>query len=551
MKGLRRGLTTRDQIMIGVVGSVGTGVLFSTAGMAAAAGPGVVIGWLIGGIMYGFVMMTYIELAQLYPEAGGPTRYSLYSHGRMTNLINSMADFIWYLLIPPIEALAVVEGINYFWPHLLGSTGNPTLLGGVLGAIFLLLFVPFNYYGIKTFSKTTNGLGLIKLVLYVLAAVGFIVVAHFGNFIHFGGIAPFGFNGIFLAVPLGMFAYGGIRVVADYSEELEDPSTVRRTFVWILAGQTVIYLLFAIGFVVSINWSAIKLHPGAWASISSLPGNPFMTIAGDSHLDWLIPVTIIIAIIGPFVTGYIYQGAGSRVLLAISRSGFVSQRLQQISDDHRIPLWALGALAVVGAVLAFVSAPFPTIYSLMNDAVVAGYLGLATNPVVMFALRRNGRKPKVSVWGGSLFAVLAFASVSLIVYWSGWPSVPYSVALITLGVLIFGLVYKVKHQAKNAVWYMGYILFLTFMTYLSGKVAPKTFNIDTGSAIVVVVSLLVFLPWGIASRMDPVEMDVAHNSVGRSFFSALLHRRWNGPASGSGRKGQRKGDWLWKAPMSW
>lgn len=517
MKGLRRRLTMRDQIMIGVVGSVGTGVLFSTAGMAAAAGPGVVIGWLIGGIMYGFVMMTYIELAQIYPEAGGPTRYSLYSHGRITNLINSMSDLIWYLFIPPIEALAVVEGINYFWPHLIAASGAPTILGGVLGAIFLLLFVPFNYYGIKIFSQTTNALGVVKLVLYVLAAVGFIVVAHFGNFVHFGGIAPFGFNGIFLAVPLGMFAYGGIRVVADYSEELEDPSSVRRTFIWILAGQTAIYLLFAIGFVVSINWSALKLPTGAWASIATIPGNPFLTIAGDSHLEWLIPVTIVIAIIGPFVTGYIYQGAGSRVLLAIARSGFVSVRLREISDNYAIPLWALGALAIVGAILAFVSAPFPTIYSLISDAVVAGYLGLATNSVVMFALRKNHRKPQSPVWGSSIFAVLAFASVSLIVYWSGWPSVPYAVALITLGTLVFGIIYKVKQQLKNAVWYMFYILFLTFMTYLTAKGAPKVFNIDLGSAIVVIVALVIFLPWGVASRMSEADMDKAHQQVGQGY----------------------------------
>ncbi|PSR26929.1 MAG: amino acid transporter [Sulfobacillus benefaciens] len=514
MNGLRRGLTTRDQVMIGIVGSVGTGVLFSTAGMAAAAGPGVVIGWLLGGLMYGFVMMTYIELAQLYPEAGGPTRYSIYSHGRITNLINSMSDFIWYLFIPPIEALAVVEGINYFWPKLIASSGAPTILGGVLGAIFLLLFVPFNYYGIKAFSWTTNALGTVKLVLYVAAAVGFIVVAHFGNFIHYGGIAPFGFNGIFLAIPLGMFAYGGIRVVADYSEELSDPSSVRRAFIWILLGQTAIYVLFAIGFVVSLNWSAIKLHPGAWASISLIPGNPFLAIAGDSHLGWVIPVTIVIAIIGPFVTGYIYQGAGSRVLLAISRSGFVSAKLREISEEYAIPLWALAALAIIGAILAFVSAPFPTIYSLISDAVVAGYLGLATNPVVMFALRKNGRKPKSAIWGGSTFAVLAFASVSLIVYWSGWPSVPYAVALITLGSLIFGIIYKVKNHFRNAIWYMAYIVFLTLMTYIGGVGAKSVVNIDLGSLIVVVVSVLVFLPWGVAARMGQSEMDRAHQDNG-------------------------------------
>ncbi len=512
MKGLRRGLTTRDQIMIGIVGSVGTGVLFSTAGMAASAGPGVVIGWLIGGIMYGFVMMTYIELAQVYPEAGGPTRYSIYTHGRITNLINSMSDFFWYLFIPPIEALAVVEGINYFWPHLIATSGAPTLLGGILGAIFLLSFVPFNYYGIKKFSQTTNAFGWVKLVLYVLAAVGFIAVAHFGNFLHYGGIAPFGLNGIFLAVPLGMFAYGGIRVVADYSEELADPTSVRRAFVWILVGQTAIYLLFAIGFVVSLNWSLMKLHPGAWASISSLPGNPFLTVAGDSHLGWVIPVTIIIAIIGPFVTGYIYQGAGSRVLLAISRSGFVTSKLLQISEDYAIPAWSLGALAIIGAVLAFVSAPFPTIYSLISDAVVAGYLGLATNPIVMFALRKNGRKPKSAIRGGPTFAVLAFASVSLIVYWSGWPSVPYAVVLIALASLVFGIIYKVKDHLANALWYMAYIIFLTVMTYIGGVGALKLVNVDVGSAIVVVVSLLVFLPWGVASRMDRASMDAAHQS---------------------------------------
>jgi len=513
MPELKRGLRTIDQVMIGIVGAVGTGVLFSTAGMAANAGPSVVFGWLLGGVMYGFVMMTYIELAQLYPEAGGPTRYSIYSHGRITNLINSMADLIWYLFIPPIEALAVVEGINYFYPHLIAAAGTPTWGGGLLGVVFLGLFVPFNYFGIRLFSGSTNVLGLLKLLIYVVAALGFIAVAHFSNFVHYGGIAPFGFKGVFLAVPLGMFAYGGIRVVADYSEEIADPASVRRSFIWILAGQTALYILFSIGFVVSLNWSALKLHPGSWTSVSSIPGNPFLSIASASHVGWLIPLTIVMAIIGPFVTGYIYLGAGSRVLLAISRSGFVSARLKQISENYAIPAWALGLLALIGAVLALVSAPLPTIYTLINDAVVAGYLGLATNPVVMFALRKNGRKPKSAVWGGPIFAVLAFASASLIVYWSGWPSVPYAVALMALGSLGFGLVYKIKHQWQNALWYMAYIVFLTVMTYIGGVGAKSLLNINLGSIIVVAVTLVVFLPWGVASRLSQAEMDTAHRQV--------------------------------------
>lgn len=156
-------------------------------------------------------------------------------------MIAGFANMVWYVFIPPIEALATVEGINYFWPQLINANGNPTILGGILSAVFLLLFVPFNYYGIKGFAKSTNLLGIIKLILYVVAALGFITIARFSNFTAFHGVVPFGMNGVFVAIPLGMFAFGGTRVIADYSEEIANPEKVRSAFVRILAGQTIVY----------------------------------------------------------------------------------------------------------------------------------------------------------------------------------------------------------------------------------------------------------------------------------------------------------------------
>jgi amino acid transporter len=511
MNQLRRGLSTRDQLVVGISGAVGTGVLFSTAGMAALAGPGMVLAWLFGAIMYAFVMLTYVELAQVYPEAGGPARYSLYTYGALTNMIAGFANLVWYVFIPPIEALATVEGINYFWPQLINASGNPTILGGVLSAVFLLLFVPFNYYGIKGFAKSTNLLGIIKLILYVVAALGFIAVAHFSNFTAFhGGAMPFGMNGVFVAIPLGMFAFGGIRVIADYSEEISNPDQVRASFVRILVGQTVVYLLFGIAFVVSLNWSNLKLAAGNWGAVSSIAGNPFLTIAHANSMGWIIPLTIVIAILGPFVTGYIYQGAGSRVLMAMSRSGIVSSKLREVSQDFAIPAGALLALAIIGAVLAFIFAPVPGIYSLINDAVVGGYIAFAPNSAIMFALRRNGRTGLAK--GGPWIAGIAFAVISLIIYWSGWPSVPYAVALIALGSLVFGLVYKTGTGLRQALWYMVYIVFLTAMTYVGGVGRLSLFNIDVGSLIVAVVSLVVFLPWAIASRLPKDAADAMYKT---------------------------------------
>jgi amino acid transporter len=498
---LKKHLTLFDLLIIGVAGAVGTGVLFSTAGMAAVAGPGVVLAWIIGAIMYLFVGLTYVDLSYLYPEAGGPSRYSLYSYGKTTNMINAFADLIWYIFIPAVEALATVEGLNYFYPHFVNKLGNPTTEGAVLAVILMLLFLPFNYYGVRMFANSTNVFGSVKLVLYVLVGIGFLTFAHYRNFTAYGGFVPFGAGGMFAAIPLAMFAFGGIRVIPDYAEEVRRPQIIGKAILLSVLGQTVIYVLLSIGFLTALNWTQLKIHPGSWGGISAIAGNPFLVIASGGHIGWLILLTVIIAIIGPFVTGYIYEGAGSRVLLAMGRTGIVSAKMKELSERYAIPIWALLVFTVIGAIVAYIAAPLPSIYSLITDAVVAGYMGFAVNPVVMLALRKEGHTGKLKY--GGVVAVIAFASASLIVYWSGWPSVPYATVLLAVAVTMFGLIHKVNEGFVNAIWYIIYVLFLTAMTYVGGVGALHWFNIYLGSAIVVVVTLAIFLPWGVASRMAP------------------------------------------------
>jgi amino acid transporter len=338
-----------------------------------------------------------------------------------------------------------------------------------------------------------------KLIIYVLVAIGFITFARFANFANFGGFVPFGLTGIFAAIPLAMFAFGGIRVIPDFAEEAHNPRSLRSSIIWTIIGQTIIYLLFSIAFIVSLNWSQLALHPGAWSNISKLPGNPFLVIAQHSSAALLIGLTTVIAIIGPFVTGYIYQGAGARVLFAMGRTGFVTARMKELNERYSIPAAALIVFTIVGIIVAYIAAPLPSIYSLITDAVVAGYIGFAINPVAMLALRREGRSGPIQ--GGTVIAVLAFAAASLITYWSGWPSVPYAVILLAIGVIAISLIYRVREGLGNALWYICYILFLVLMTYIGDVGAKKLVNFDIGSLIVVVVSVAIFLPWGVASRL--------------------------------------------------
>lgn len=177
-KRLKRELTFGQLVMIGVVGALVNGALFGTIEMVGFAGPGAILAFVFGAFIYSLVGFTYMELSRVYPEAGGPTRYSIYTHGRWTNIINAFSDLVWYIFIPPIEVVAILYGLDFFLKDaFINSVGNPTVLGVLVGAAMLLAFVPFNYFGIKKFGNSTLKIGIVKLFFYLSLVIGLIGAA--------------------------------------------------------------------------------------------------------------------------------------------------------------------------------------------------------------------------------------------------------------------------------------------------------------------------------------------------------------------------------------
>ncbi len=506
---LKKELSFLDLIIIGVVGAVGTGILFSAAAMTGIAGPGSWLGWLLGGVFYLFIGLTFAELVTTYPEAGGPSRYVLYTHGWFTNTINSLADLIWYIFIPPIEAFAVVDGLSIFNPGLVTESLAPTLLGGVIAAVLMVFMVPFNYFGIKVFGKSTVAFGIVKLFFYIAVGIGLAALVYKGaNLTSYGGFLPFGFSGVFLAIPFAMFAFGGIRVLPDYAEESKKFRKLPLAIIIVVIGQLLIYLFLDWIFVTGIDWGRLGISPGNWAGVGAIAGNPFITIAHSYNSTLILAFTIVIGIIGPFIVGYVYLGGGSRVLLAQGRTKIMPNLMKFIHQKYSVPYWALLALALIGGILAFVSAPIPSIYGLIEDAVVAGYLGFAVNPVALVVSRRQGAT-KYRIPGGTIIAPIAFVAASLIIFWSGWTTVYYAVAILTVGVVIFGLILPVVRNTtkrdlkhfRNSLWYIGYIAFMLSMTYIGSDGAQSILTFYEATAVVVVVSVLVFFPLGVFSGL--------------------------------------------------
>lgn len=504
MAELKRNLSGSAMLAIGIQGGLGTGAFFSTAAMAGLAGPGVVIAYVGAAIVFALISLGYLELVSQYPEAGGPARYGLYSHGAVTNLIPAVSNIIWYLFIPPIEAVATVEGISYYVPSFLTKTGNLTVTGALLTAAIVLVAIPINYFGMKVFSRITNGLTWPKNVLYVLVVLLFLglLAKHGTNLTADGGFAPAGVKGILLAVPLGIFSFGGVRLISDYAGDSSTVGLLRRMMIITIVVEAVVLTLFGLAFVMALDWHSVGLRVGSWSSISTIAGNPFVDLASKGGLGWLVVLTVIAAILGPFVASYLYLGAGSRVLLSMSRSGYVGGRLGRINPESGTPVAALLIVAAVGTIIALLTAPIPTIYGLIGDAVAIGYVAFAIVPVAMVVVANRQAPDGAISYGRFVFGALGFGAAALAVYWSGWPSVPYGAILLVVLLVVFGSTGRVRAELgtsrgavlRTAFWYPLYVAFLVLVAGVGSVGAGTEISFTVGTIIVAGVSIFLFFP---------------------------------------------------------
>ncbi len=504
---LKRGIGKLSLIPLGIGGSIAGAIIYGAQKAIATAGPAGLLAYAIAPFLYITIALTYIDIAMDFPEAGGPSRFAIYSHGQATNLINSMSDLIWYLFIPPLEVYVFVGLVlHYFIPSVLTPAGNLSLLGGAIAVAVILLFVPINYFGIRAFTAVGNVVGWLKVALYVLMAAFFIWIGlsvnpdSVRNFTAYGGFMPYGLAGLFAAMPIVMFSFGGARWLADFAEELKDRRYIIYGILITVIGEGVIYLTFTLAFLLNVNWSALGVAPGHWTSLLSLLELPYYAMASTYHLPAMAYLILIYLTLAPIMVGFVYMGGGARVMLAMGRSGYLNKNVKDMHPKYGVPYWSIIVFGLVGAAVSFLFAPVPGLYALINDTVSAGFIGFLANPVAMMVLRKQGMS-KYQVPAGWFVSAVAFAISSLIVFWSGWPAVPYSVLLIAVASLIFGIIYRIREGWREALWYVGLIAFLTAMTYLGSDGALNLIPYMWATLITVVVSVALFYPLGLISGL--------------------------------------------------
>jgi APA family basic amino acid/polyamine antiporter len=276
-KSLTRSLGAFQLTMLGIGAVIGTGIFVLTAEAAQKAGPGMMLAFVIAGVVCAVAALCYAEMASMVPVSGSAYTYS---YAVMGELIAWMVG--WALILEyAVAAGAVSVGWSGYVVGLLenalgidipdmlvrgpydgGVVNLPAM--GIAGLVTWLLVI-----GTRESAAVNAVLVAIKVAALTLFIILAVPVMNMDNFTPF---APLGFAGISAAAASIFFAYVGFDAVSTAAEETKNPQrNMPIGLIGSLGICTIFYLLVAAGVIGSVGAQPVAgvsgeaLAPGSTA----------------------------------------------------------------------------------------------------------------------------------------------------------------------------------------------------------------------------------------------------------------------------------------------
>jgi ethanolamine permease len=353
------------------VGLVISGEYFGwNLGWAVSGTIGFLIATLIITVMYVTFIFSYTELTTAIPHAGGAFAYAYRAMGPFCGLIAGYATLIDFLFATPAIAFALGAYLHFLYPPI------PILYSALF---FNVIFIGINALGVKesaSFSVFITILAVGELLLFMG-----VISPHFKMSNYLNHPMPFGWTGIFAALPYAVWFYLAIEGVAMVAEEVKDPKrNIPRGYI---SGLATLVLL-ALG--VMILTGGIT----DWRKLSTidypLPEAISIVLGATNGL------TKIFASIGLFGLIASFHGtilSSSRQVYAMARSGYLPRFLSAVNHKFKTPHWAL----IAGGVISFIALyRFDT-----NQVIVLSVMGAIVmymmSMISLFVLR--AKEPKL------------------------------------------------------------------------------------------------------------------------------------------------------------
>nr|WP_314421194.1 aromatic amino acid transporter AroP [uncultured Erwinia sp.] len=358
---LHRGLKNRHIQLIALGGAVGTGLFLGSASVIKSAGPAVILGYAIAGIIAFLIMRQMGEMIVEEPVAGSFSHFAHKYWGPFAGLASGWNNWALYVLVAMAELTAVGKYIQFWYPEI------PTW---VSAAVFFIVINAINLTNVKVFGELEFWFAIIKVVAVVamIAFGGWLLFSGNGgpqatvsNLWDHGGFMPNGLHGLVMMMAIIMFSFGGLEMIGLTAAEAENPEkSIPKAINQVLWR----ILIFYIGSLTVL----LSLMP--WTRITE-DTSPFVLIfheLGDAFVANALNVVILTAALSVY-NSCVYSN--SRMLFGLAQQGNAPKALMKV-DRRGVPVNAILISAAAAAVGVLINYLMPgEAFSLLMSLVVS------------------------------------------------------------------------------------------------------------------------------------------------------------------------------------
>lgn len=352
-KGLKKTLTARSLVALGIGAIIGAG-LFSITGLAAAnhAGPSITISFIIAAVGCAFAGLCYAEFSSMIPIAGSAYTYSFATMGEFIAWIIGWDLVLEYAVGAATVSISwsryLVKFLQYYDINLGHTFTSSPSEGGILNlpAVLIVMLMSFVLMRGTKESAFVNGIiVMIKVsIVLIFIALGwqYINPSNLTPYIpeNTGNFGEFGFSGIIRSAAIVFFAYIGFDAVSTAAQEAKNPKKDMPIGILVsLAICTILYILFAHVMTGVANYKLFGGQDGI-APVAIAIDN-MGTVGADGTITpdfpWLNKA-IILAILGGYASVIMVMLMGqSRVFFSMSRDGLVPKVFSEVHEKYRTP----------------------------------------------------------------------------------------------------------------------------------------------------------------------------------------------------------------------
>ena len=434
-RALKRVLGAGDLVMLAIGAVIGAGI-FGAIGTAAAgqvapdgtviryaAGPALVLSFILLGGACALAALCYAELAAMIPQAGSAYAYSYATLGELVAWIIGWDLILEYSIGNVAIAISwadyfntLMRGVGFELPAWLATgyrtallSSNPDIHGLLESAprvfgIPILINVPaFAIVMLITWlllrgareSATANTM----MVLIKLAVLALFIFVGLGNInpANYTPFAPNGFTGIHQGAAIVFFAYIGFDAISTAAEETRNPQ--RNLPIGILGGLAVCTLIYVV-----IGAVITGMVPYTELGVAD-PLARALEFIGYQRVGVIVAFGAAVSMSAVLL---VFQYGQPRIFFAMARDGLLPEWIARIDPKTRIPYTATLVTGILVAVASMVGDAAET-YDLTNIGTLFAFALVCAGVLVLRVTEPERHRPfKVPyVWVIAPLGVLA------------------------------------------------------------------------------------------------------------------------------------------------